>query len=236
MAQDRYGQFGGDWRYRDDRDYSGRGQQDGREDFGRGGERRAFGPGQDAWGPDERGGVGMGHRDVGGYFGFDDDRDRYDRRGREGAFAGADYRGVAGREPGGSYGRVEQRHLGPDERAAPAHHGAPSAHPRQGEHRGHGPKGYRRSDERIREDVCDRLTDDSHLDARMIEVEVKSGDVILHGTVGRREDKRRAEILAERCSGVENVQNNLRARSQGEGARPSGGQAGEGWGSRPSPG
>jgi hypothetical protein len=31
---------------------------------------------------------------------------------------------------------------------------------RQGRHRGRGPKGYTRSDDRIREEVCDRLTDD----------------------------------------------------------------------------
>ena len=34
-----------------------------------------------------------------------------------------------------------------------------------GAHRGRGPKGYRRSDERIREDVCERLTEDPFIDA-----------------------------------------------------------------------
>ncbi|MGH1560504.1 BON domain-containing protein [Caulobacter segnis] len=52
-----------------------------------------------------------------------------------------------------------------------------------GEHRGRGPKGYRRSDERIREDVSDRLTDDSWLDAHGVEVSVSDGDVTLSGTV-----------------------------------------------------
>ena len=79
-----------------------------------------------------------------------------------------------------------------------------------GAHRGRGPKGYRRSDERIREDVSDRLTDDSWLDAQGIEVTVSDGDVTLSGTVGSREDKKRAEALAESVSGVDNVQNNLR--------------------------
>ena len=45
---------------------------------------------------------------------------------------------------------------------------------RAGGHRGHGPKGYRRSDERIRDDVSDRLSDDSWLDASDIEVKVES--------------------------------------------------------------
>ena len=79
-----------------------------------------------------------------------------------------------------------------------------------GEHRGRGPKGYRRSDERIREDVSDRLTDDSWLDAQGVEVTVKDGNVTLSGTVRSREDKKRAEALAEGVTGVDNVQNNLR--------------------------
>ena len=77
-------------------------------------------------------------------------------------------------------------------------------------HRGKGPKDYRRSDDRIREDVCDRFSDDTYLDASGIDVKVDSAEVVLTGTVERREDKRRAEDLAESISGVSNVQNNLR--------------------------
>lgn len=79
-----------------------------------------------------------------------------------------------------------------------------------GAHRGRGPKGYRRSDERIREDVSDRLTDDSWLNASDVEVSVSDGDVTLTGSVRSREDKKRAEALAESVTGVDNVQNNLR--------------------------
>jgi len=78
------------------------------------------------------------------------------------------------------------------------------------DHRGRGPKGYKRSDERIKEDVSDRLTDDSWLDASNIEVQVNSCDVTLTGHVATKDDKRRAEHLAESVSGVDNVQNNLR--------------------------
>jgi hypothetical protein len=84
------------------------------------------------------------------------------------------------------------------------------------EHRGRGPKSYKRSDSRIEEDVNDRLTDDPFLDASDIEVSVKDGDVTLSGLVDRREDKRRAEDLAERVSGVGNVQNNVRVRTREE--------------------
>jgi hypothetical protein len=84
-----------------------------------------------------------------------------------------------------------------------------------GDHRGRGPKGYRRSDQRVHDDVNDRLMDDPHLDASEIEVSVKDGEVTLSGAVFRREDKRRAEDLAERVSGVTHVQNNLRPRDSG---------------------
>ena len=87
---------------------------------------------------------------------------------------------------------------------------------RAGAHRGRGPKGYRRSDDRIRDDVSDRLSDDSWLDASDIEVRVEACEVTLTGFVSSREDKRRAETLAEDVSGVDNVQNNLRVRREGD--------------------
>jgi len=86
---------------------------------------------------------------------------------------------------------------------------------REGEHRGRGPKGYSRSDDRIRDDVNDRLTDDAWLDASDIEVQVEAGEVTLSGNVERRQDKRRAEDIAERISGVKHVQNNIRCRQAG---------------------
>ncbi len=82
----------------------------------------------------------------------------------------------------------------------------------QGAHRGKGPKGYTRADDRIREDVNDRLSDDSFLDASEIEVAVEKAEVTLSGTIDSREDKRRAEDIAEAVSGVKHVQNNLRVR------------------------
>lgn len=81
----------------------------------------------------------------------------------------------------------------------------------QGAFRGMGPRGYHRSDERIREEIHERLTDDSWLDASDIEVTVFEGDVTLDGKVRTRADKRRAEDIVERVSGVGHVQNNLRA-------------------------
>jgi len=82
-----------------------------------------------------------------------------------------------------------------------------------GPHRGRGPKAYSRSDERIRDDVNDRLTDDPFLDASHVEVLVEGGEVTLSGIVSSRSDKRRAEDLADNVSGVKHVQNNLRVES-----------------------
>ena len=77
-------------------------------------------------------------------------------------------------------------------------------------HRGMGPKGYKRSDERISEEVHERLTDDGWLDASGINVKVTNGEVNLTGTVETREAKHRAERLVEDISGVTHVDNDLR--------------------------
>jgi hypothetical protein len=75
---------------------------------------------------------------------------------------------------------------------------------------GRGPRGYQRTDERLREDVCERLTQDPWIDASDLEVTVRGGEVTLSGAVRDRGDKRHAEDLAERVSGVREVHNNLR--------------------------
>ncbi|HEY9489121.1 MAG TPA: BON domain-containing protein [Chryseosolibacter sp.] len=81
---------------------------------------------------------------------------------------------------------------------------------RRGEYRGKGPRNYSRSDERIKEDVNDRLSDDPFVDASDVDVSVTSGEVTLTGTVDHRSTKRRVEDLAEAVSGVKNVENRLR--------------------------
>jgi hypothetical protein len=79
-----------------------------------------------------------------------------------------------------------------------------------GQHRGKGPKGYKRLDERIREEINDVLCDDDRLDASDIVVTVDNGEVSLSGTVSDRASKRRAEDLVEEVSGVTNVENRIR--------------------------
>jgi len=81
---------------------------------------------------------------------------------------------------------------------------------RKGGFAGRGPKGYQRSDERIREEVSDRLTEHDELDASEIEVSVKDGEVTLTGMVDDREAKRLAGDVAEEASGVRDVMNQLK--------------------------
>jgi osmotically-inducible protein OsmY len=79
-----------------------------------------------------------------------------------------------------------------------------------GPHRGKGPKGYQRADERIKEDISDRLTEEWNVDASDLTVTVENGDVILSGFVKDRFQKRRAADIAEEVSGVKNVENRIR--------------------------
>jgi hypothetical protein len=76
-------------------------------------------------------------------------------------------------------------------------------------YRGRGPKTYHRSDDRIHEDVCERLTDDWSVDASDIEVAVREGEVTLSGSVPSREQKWRAEDCVERVAGVREVINRI---------------------------
>jgi hypothetical protein len=84
---------------------------------------------------------------------------------------------------------------------------------------GRGPKGWRRSDERIREDVCEALSMHPALDASDTQVEVHDGVVTLRGTVEDRRSKRLAADIAESIAGVIDVRSELRARSSKERAR-----------------
>jgi hypothetical protein len=74
---------------------------------------------------------------------------------------------------------------------------------------GKGPKGYKRSDDRIREDVCERLTRHPAIDASEIDITVRSGEVTLSGTVPNRRMKRLAEDVVEEIAGVNDVTNQI---------------------------
>lgn len=80
---------------------------------------------------------------------------------------------------------------------------------RSGPHAGRGPRGWSRTDARIREAVSEALMEDPLIDAREIEVQVEGGAVILTGEVPGASDVHRAEQLARRCGGVGEVRNEL---------------------------
>jgi hypothetical protein len=80
-------------------------------------------------------------------------------------------------------------------------------------YRGKGPAGYQRTDERLRELICEALTDDDRVDATNIEVTVKNGEVTLSGTVEERQMKRSAEDCVEAIYGVRDIQNLIRVFS-----------------------
>lgn len=215
----RENQRSGSWE-RDRDDYSGRegGSREGRygssewesgEDYGR---RQGYGR--------QGYGQGQGHGQGQGY-GQSQGGERYRSQG-SGSESG---RGWGSEERQSDYPSTRYSGSEYDYRGGGSYGTAGSYEsPQQGMHRGRGPRNYRRSDERIREDVCDCLTEDARIDASNIEVAVKECEVTLNGTVFQREDKRRAEDLAERISGVKDVRNNLRVSLQ-QGGSPS--QAGE---------
>ena len=85
-------------------------------------------------------------------------------------------------------------------------------------------------DERIRDDINDRLTDNDWLDATNVEAVVAGGEVTLSGTVDSRYAKRIAEDISASVTGVSNVQNNLRVqsyRAEPGASAPAGTSAGE---------
>lgn len=143
-----------------------------------------------------------------------------DHAGQDSVAAGVDrgYGGEGGYSPGYGAGRT----VGRGGYDGPTLQGDDRGPPGGMSRRGLGPENYSRSDERIREDVNERLCDDDHVDASGIEVEVSQGVVTL-GTVGARWEKYSAEDIADACSGVLDVQNRIRvATVHRDGAVPVG--------------
>jgi hypothetical protein len=206
-----------------DQDYD---RQD--EDF----HRRGWRPGSDYYGNDpER--FGAGNYDAGAF-----GAGRYGSREYAGYAGGRggqqeNWRGERSAKAQGGYGGTQDEDAGRREyehrrsfndrwqnsyrgSAGGADYAPQESDAAAGQFRGRGPRGYRRSDERIREDACECLTQDDRIDASNIEVTVKDCEVTLSGSVNSRDEKRRAEDLIERLSGVKDVNNSLRVARQDE--------------------
>ena len=148
-------------------------------------------------------------------------------------YGGSDY-GTGARSGGGGYGSSSRGGSDRDERGFLERAGDKVAswfgddddgRRRDAGHSGRGPANYKRSDERILEDACDRLTDDWGVDASNIQVTVQDGEVTLDGTVPSRQQKRRAEDCVDDLSGVKHVQNNLRVQQNSATTQGGGGQS-----------
>jgi len=77
-------------------------------------------------------------------------------------------------------------------------------------HHGKGPKGYKRADEWIRDDICERLTSHPAIDASLMDVSVDNGRVTLSGEVMDRRMKYLAEDIVDEVSGVKEIHNTIR--------------------------
>jgi hypothetical protein len=191
----RQGEFGGDPSFeRGSATERGPGGWSEQERYGRGGPGQGWGQRgreQQAWGEGEFGGFGRGSGmySPGGEFGG-----RYEPGGVDPYGGGQRF----GREPSGGRegGFGSGGEMG------------------RGQFAGRGPKGYRRSDDRIKEDVCEQLTLHPDIDASEIEVKVQGGEVSLTGTVDSRRAKRLVEDLVEVASGVKDVNNQLRVKQR----------------------
>jgi osmotically-inducible protein OsmY len=90
----------------------------------------------------------------------------------------------------------------------------PTAWYGEGGHHGLGPKGYVRTDERIRDYVCDDLMDDPWIDASAVEVAVADGEVTLSGTVDSDDARCLAEDGARHAGGVKRVKSELQVAAR----------------------
>jgi hypothetical protein len=206
------------------RDAGGREYERGSEerDYGRGpGPRRSYG--------DERGLLDRAGDELRSWFGDEDAqrrrmmderedrwRDRTAERGWSGEGAHRRDRSDDVPRQWGYIDRGEWR--GPDWRGqygsgtqGTSWYGRPDAY--GGQNVGRGPRGWQRSDDRIKEDVCERMTQDPRLDASDLEVRVANCEITLTGSVADREAKRLAEDIAESVSGVRDVHNQIRVTS-----------------------
>jgi len=85
-----------------------------------------------------------------------------------------------------------------------------------------GPKGWQRSDDRLKEDICERLYHSGDIDSSEVTVTVAEGKVVLDGTVSDRSMKYAMEDLVDNVPGVKDIDNRVRV-SRDDG----GGQSGQ---------
>lgn len=214
------GGYGGGEGYREGyRESFGGGQQQyrGREGYESGQ------PGRREFEPESyqgRGGYGGGEGYLGQPRGYEN-RETYGMQGTMGQTGTGTqgYRG--GQSSGGRYGSSWDPQQAWGSR--------PGLGQRQQDFTGKGPKGWTRSDDRIKEDLSEQFARHPDLDPSEIEIRVQGGEVTLTGSVNDRESKRLAEDIAENVQGVKDVTNQVRvSSSQRSGATSGYGTTGTG--------
>lgn len=239
-----YGGRTSQWGQRGDRPYGSGGEyererygsrnQGGRDrnyDFGRSDEGGPYGYGEGRFGQNEGWGgrSQYGERNEGG--------SRYGRTGYRGSNYGSSYSG-GGRSGGGEFGSAY------GDRSSGGSYGGGYGSGYGGRTSGEGdygngyggrtygggeygagrgerssasrsmPKNYQRSDERIRDDVCEQLSRSGY-DIKDVSVEVSGGKVTLEGTVQDRYTKHAIEDCADDSMGVREVDNRIRVSPEG---------------------
>lgn len=223
--QERHGDDGYDSCYaggRDDRAWQDR--REGERYRQRGGEwqarSRASGSGNYAsdWSGEQPDARGMGeHPDHTRGGGFGGPQDPYSRGAWEDEAPGVSRGGLGampGALPAGRGGQQYGRGLdwSGQQGGDTGRYGGDERRPERS-YRGIGPKGYQRSDERLKEVVCERLCDDDRIDASEISLEVENGEVTVEGMVPRRAMKYCVEDVIEQC-GVTEIHNRLRVEDR----------------------
>ena len=205
-----YGQgTGGAQRYGQGEERYGQGSE---QRFGQGGEQR-YGQGGTWQGGGQRYGQGGSNTWQGGRGSWGGGGSSY-QGGREGGSMQAD--GWTGEPDEMRWGR-QQGLYGSSE-----YGGYISSQRSQADYQSHvgkGPKGWQRSDERIREEVNEALARHPEIDASDIEVRVQGGEVTLTGTVTDRRAKRLAEDVAEQVFGAKDVTNQIKVNKNRFGDR-----------------
>lgn len=185
----------------------------GSDDFGRGNEKvrdERDEPGRHSGAHAGRPGQGLHSRSAdpgqSSYGGFTNEDPSFQRQQLEHYEGGRAYPGYHHSAQGGQ--QVGSR----SERQQHAYSGRPTM-----------PKGYQRSDERLMDDVCERLSRRG-LDVREVSVQVSAGTVSLEGSVADRRTKHAIEDCVDGVPGVQDVDNRIRIARDGGAAGSSRGE------------
>jgi len=150
-------------------------------------------------------GGGYGQGEYGGYGQGGSGQGGYGQAGRYGQGYGGysmgeqDERGALPGQSGYGYGGYGQ-----------SGHPFGPGYPGGGYRARRGPKGYKRSDERLKEDISERLMQSPYIDATEVTVEVQNGKVTLEGSVSERRMRHLIEDIVDDCPGVEDIDNRVR--------------------------